>query len=102
MDRKAEKEAWKETKPDTGIYAVRIGAAVWIGATVRLSAAEQRLRFTLKNGLARDRAMQAAYQGEMTFEVLEAFDDDIGAMTRERLLKERRAHWLEQTGGKPV
>ncbi|MAQ84238.1 MAG: hypothetical protein CMH12_13510 [Maritimibacter sp.] len=99
MDRRSIKTQWKDTPPDAGIYAVRVGAGVWIGATLRLGAAERRLRFTLKTGGARPPALQAAYRGEMEFEVLERFDEDISPMARERLSKERRAHWVERTGG---
>ncbi|WP_425052094.1 GIY-YIG nuclease family protein [Psychromarinibacter sp. S121] len=99
MDRRAVKAEWKDRAPDAGVYAVRMGPTLWIGATMRLGAAEQRLRFSLKTGGARPLALQQAYSGEMAFEVLEQFEDDISQMARERLLKERLAHWVEKTGG---
>ncbi|MDF0600372.1 GIY-YIG nuclease family protein [Psychromarinibacter sp. C21-152] len=102
MDRRAAKAAWKEATPDAGVYAVRIGERVWVGAAMRLGAAERRLRFTLRMGSARPAALQAAYAGEMTFEVLEAFDPEMRPMTRERMLKERAAHWVARLGAAPA
>lgn len=95
MDRRAIKHAWRETAPDAGIYALRAGGEVRVGATMRLEATERRLHFVLRTGASTDRSLQAAFRetGAMTFEVLEAFRPDLGQMTRERLLKERAAHW---------
>lgn len=102
MDRRAVKDAVKEGKPDAGVYAVRIGDRVWVGSAMRLGAAENRLRFMLRTGGARTAGMQAAYRGEMRFEVLEALDPELSPMKRERMLEERRAYWVEALGAEVV
>ncbi len=104
MDRRAIKDDWKDRAPDSGIYAVRIGEGIWIGAAPRLGAARQRAAFTIPNGMARDPEMQRAYAAARTygFEVLETFDTDISQLKRERLLKERLAFWLDRTGGRRI
>jgi hypothetical protein len=107
VDRKAAAAAWKERKVAAGVYAFRApDGAVWVGATPTLDAAENRLRFTLRTGSCRVPALARAWQaagGEgFDFEVLEALDPELGAMTRERLLKERLAHWRGDLGAEPL
>ncbi|WP_172296606.1 GIY-YIG nuclease family protein [Pseudoruegeria sp. HB172150] len=104
MDRRAAKAEWKEKKPDAGIYALRIGGRVWVGAAMRLGAAESRMGFAARMGGLPNAEAQAAYAaaGELAFEVLETFDEEISQMKRERLLKERLAHWVEELGAGKV
>ncbi|MCR8723847.1 GIY-YIG nuclease family protein [Frigidibacter sp. ROC022] len=104
MDRKQARADFLERKPDAGIYALRLRAGLWVGAASRLTAAENRLRFTLSTGTERNPALAAAYadEGDFSFEVLETLDPKLSAMRRQDLLKERLAHWLDKTGGQPV
>ncbi len=91
--------AYKERKPAVGIYAVtcQAGGACWVGRTPNLDTVENRLWFTLRQGSNPHRGLQAAWAEHgadaFHFEKLEQLKDDIGALTRERLLKERLAHW---------
>lgn len=100
MDRKTARTAWKERKPDRGIYRVRLDAGDWVGATTELSAAENRLRFTLSNGGCSNAALAQAYetQGAFHFEVLERLPADIAQFALKRRLKDRLDHWRLATG----
>lgn len=95
--RKAALMAYREARPEAGIYAVHAGGGCWIGASPRLDKAENRLRFTLAQGTHPNAALQSA-GGAVRVEVLERLDPETPALSRERLLKERLAHWLEKTG----
>ena len=98
--RKAAKTAAIKTPPEAGIFAVHVGDRAWVGATMRLDAAERRLTFMLRTGGVTTPALKEAYAatGTARFEVLERLEEDIGQMTRERLLKERSDHWRQRLG----
>lgn len=102
--RKAAVAAWKEREVRAGIYALRCAATdeVWVGAATNLEGVENRIRFMLRFGNHRCAALQAACRahGEagLSFEVLEALDPDLGAWSRDGLLKERLAHWRAALG----
>ncbi len=109
MDRAARKAAaasWKERKPAAGIYAIRCGAAVWVGRTPDLDKIWNRRRFELERGAATDRAMQSAWAAEgpdaFAFEVLERLPDDLGPIGRDTALKARLAHWRAALGAAPI
>lgn len=99
--RKAAAAAWKDRKPDAGIYAVTCGANAWVGATPTLAAIRNRLWFTLAQGSAPNRAMQAAWTAQgaaaFGFEVLERVEED-NPLARADRLKERAAHWQALRG----
>lgn len=98
--RKAARADWLDRDIDAGIYALRFPSSVWVGAAPRLSAAENRLRFTLEQGLERNAGLAAAWaaEGPFRFEVLEELDADLSQMRRARLLKERLAFWQAELG----
>ena len=107
IDRKAATTAYKERKADAGIFAFRApGGAVWVGAAPTLGTIENRLRFTLRTGGCRVPELAAdwaAAGGEgFAFEVLERLDPDLVPMARDRLLKERAAHWRDMLDARPV
>jgi hypothetical protein len=98
IDRKAAARAFRERVPVRGIFAMRCATGgVWVGPSRDLDAEEGRLRFFLRSGSHRDRALQSAYTtqgGEaFTFEVLERLDPDVAAMNLADTLKARTAHW---------
>ncbi len=103
--RKAALAAWKDRKPDAGIYAVTCGETVWVGASPTLGAIRNRLWFSLAQGIAPNRAMQRAWteMGESAFgfEVLERVSDD-SALARAERLKERAAHWQTARAAQPA
>lgn len=98
-NRKAAREAAKEAKRDAGIFAFRAaGGAVWVGRSPTLARAENRLRFTLRQGggfLPEDLRMAwAAAAGEgFAFEVLERLDPETPALLVADTLKARADHW---------
>ncbi|WP_127104563.1 GIY-YIG nuclease family protein [Pararhodobacter zhoushanensis] len=102
QQRKAAQTDYRERKPQLGIYALRADGRVWVGASPTLDKIENRLRFTLSQGSHPNAALQAAAGQGYTFEVLEALDPETPALSRDRLLKERLAHWVAQTGGQGI
>lgn len=106
QSRKAAVAAWKDRKPDAGIYAVTCGTSVWVGSTPALAAIRNRLWFTLSQGGATNRAMQAAWtaHGEAAFgfEVLERVEEEDSLLARAEMLKDRAAHWRAVRGAQAV
>ena len=98
-DRKAALSAYREIKPQAGIYAIHAGGTVWVAAAPRLETVENRLGFTVQQGGHPNKAFQRAAAGGFRIEILEVLDPDTPDIARPRLLKERLAHWLDHTGG---
>lgn len=98
-DRKAATAAYKERKSVAGIYAFRCEASgqSWVGRAPDLATIENRLRFTLRQGNHRQRSLQAAWNTHgpeaFQFEALERLEDEDIVYVRDRVLKERLAHW---------
>ena len=104
-DRKAATAAYKERKTIAGIYGFRCEATgqLWVGRAPDLATIENRLRFTLRHGSQRQRSLQAAWNAHgseaFRFEPLERLENEDIAYVRDRLLKERLAHWQAKLGG---
>ena len=107
-DRKATIAAYRERAVEAGIYALRCTASgeCWVGRAPDLTTIENRLRFTLRMGSNPHRALQAAWRahgGErFAFEVLERFDDEALGLGRDRILKNRHAHWCATLGARSI
>ena len=101
--RKAAIQAYKEQKPQRGIFAVRCQTtgSAWVDSAPDLRAAENRIWFLLQHG---DHFMEKTILTEFaahgrdafTFEVLEKLDEDIAAMSVRDALRDRKNHWAEQ------
>lgn len=105
--RRAAARAFRDRPADAGIYAVHgPGGAVWVGASPTLASVENRLWFTLRMGDCRVPGLQQAWtaaKGEgFAVAVLERFDPETAPYARERLLKDRAAHWRERLGARPA
>src|SRR5262245_14811927 len=106
--RRAALAAYKERKTVAGIYAVRCAAAgqQWAGAANDLSTIQNRLWFGLRLGSSPHRSLQAAWRahgGEgLTFEEIERLDEELDPYFRDRVLKERLAHWCTALGAEPI
>jgi hypothetical protein len=100
-DKKAALAAYKERKPEPGIYVVRCAATdqVWVGAAPELSAIWNRVSFALRQGGQKPASLQLAWNAHgadsFTFEPVEALTDEQLIFGRDRMLKERRTHWCE-------
>jgi hypothetical protein len=107
-DRKAASAACKERKTAPGIYAVRCGATgrCWIGRALDIDAIQNRLWFTLRQGSASQRTLQAAWcehgPDAFAFESVERLDPEALPYVRDRLLKERLIHWCTALGGEAI
>lgn len=101
-DRKAAVNAYKERKIERGLYAVRCTSSgeVWVGGAPDLSRIQNRLWFTLRQGVNPHPSLQAAWDAHgaeaFTFEIVERFAEEEIGHVRERLMKERMAHWASQ------
>ncbi len=99
--RKAAIRDYKERKPAPGIYAVRCAATgeCWVGRAPDLATIQNRVWFTLRQGLHRHPALQSAWRTSgadaFTFEIVEEMDGDELGSARDRRLGERLAHWSE-------
>ena len=98
-------QAYKERKPQVGVFQVRCGATgeTWVGASRALDTQQNGIWFGLRQGGYRSKTMQAAWKahGEAAFElsVLERFEDqEAVAYVRDNWLKDRVAHWRETLG----
>ncbi len=101
-DRKAALQSYRDRAPQAGIYAVHAAGQCWIGASPTLDKIENRLRFTLAQGGHPNPALQSAAAGGLRVEVIEALDPATDPLSVPRLLKERLAHWRQQTGAHPL
>ncbi|AGH47756.1 hypothetical protein G432_00130 [Sphingomonas sp. MM-1] len=105
--RKAAVAAYKERKVATGIYALHCGPAgqSWVGFAPDLSTIQNRLWFMLRAGGHRHAGLQRAWTAHgadsFRFEALEAVEEDV-ANVRDRVLKERRAHWSAKLGAEEI
>jgi hypothetical protein len=108
IDRKAVTAAYKEKKAEAGIYAFHAPSlrAAWVGASPTLDTVERRLRFTLRSSGPCAAGLAAAYAelGDegLRFEVLERFDPELTALTRQSALRDRARHWRAVLGAGPV
>jgi hypothetical protein len=102
IDKKAAIRAYKERKPNRGVYAVRCvpTGQVWVGSSPTLDAARNRLSFALNMGKHDNRELVEAWKahGEAAFsiEVLEKLDEDILPMSVNDLLKEKKLEWAKK------
>ncbi|MBV9990962.1 MAG: GIY-YIG nuclease family protein [Alphaproteobacteria bacterium] len=98
-DKKAAVAAYKERKADAGVYAVRCAATgeQWVGGAPDLAAIWNRISFALRQGVASPKSLQGAWNAHgadgLRFDVLETLTDEQLVFGRDRMLKERRAHW---------
>jgi hypothetical protein len=107
-DRKAAVAAYKERKADSGVFVVRCDATgrQWVGGAPDLGTIWNRISFSLKQGAASPVSLQAAWRehgaDSLSFEILESLSDEQLVFGRDRMLKERRAHWCEALKAEPV
>lgn len=99
--RKAALAAYKEIKPQAGVYAYTCApsGAVWVGSAPNLAQIVNRIQFDLDLGKHRNAALQAAWNAHgkdaFQFKALETIDDDTPDYLRAQTLKARLAHWRE-------
>jgi hypothetical protein len=102
VDRKEAIRKWKERKPANGAFAIRctVTGSVWVGSSVNLDAIHNRHWFTLRMGSHADKDLQQEWNrhGEavFVFEVLEKLKDDTSPISIPALLKEKKAHWVQE------
>ena len=98
-DRKAALAAYKERKTAAGIYGLlcRPTGQRWAGRAADLSKIQNRVWFSLRQNGHPHRDLQAAWNAHgaaaFAFEELERIEEEPLAYLRDRLLKDRLAHW---------
>ena len=106
--RKAAVTAYRERKVTAGIYAVRCAATGqrWVGRAPDLSTIQNRLWFTLRHGNNPLCTLQAAWRehgaDSLSFDVLEALDEEADPYFREQALKDRQAHWRRELNAETI
>lgn len=101
-DRKMAVNAYKKREVEGGIYAVRCVASgeVWVGGSPDLSKIQNRLWFTLRQGMNTHRSLQIAWNAHgaeaFSFEIVERLDAEEIGYVRDRVMKERLVLWAEQ------
>jgi hypothetical protein len=99
QDRRAAIAAYKERKSVAGVYALRCEATgeVWVGETLDIDKAFNRLVFSLNSGRWPRPALQAAWTAHgasaFAFEALERMEEAPSAYARDADLKARRDLW---------
>jgi hypothetical protein len=106
--RKAALAAYKERKVAYGIYSLRClpTGQLWVGSAADLGTIRNRLWFGLRQGNSPNRALQAASRAhapdEFAFEEVERLTEEMDAYFRDRLLRDRLAHWCSALGAQPI
>jgi hypothetical protein len=101
-ERKEAAREFKERKPCPGIYALRCHATgrSWVDSSLNLDAAQNSQFFQLRQGLHRDKELQAEWNsqggGAFAFEVLEIIPEDTPALLLRDLLSKRKRAWADQ------
>jgi hypothetical protein len=100
--RKAElKRAYKQTPQRKGVFKVRCSTSgeTWVDTSTNLDSIKNRIWFSLRMGNHHNKKLQQAWNksGEeaMHYVIVEVFEADVSGYALERLLKERKAYWLE-------
>lgn len=107
-DRRAARAAYKERKAIAGVYAVRCARTgeIWVGQTLDLEKAWNRIDFSLRGGGGPNRALQAAWNAHgaaaFGFAALERLKDESLAFARRSALNERTAFWREKLGAAAI
>ncbi|MFZ2871193.1 GIY-YIG nuclease family protein [Zavarzinia sp.] len=107
-ERRAAIAACKERKARSGIYGLRCQATGqrWFGRALDLDRIKNRLWFTLRQGNTPHRALQAAWNSHgpenFTFEIIESVEQEEVSYVRDRILKDRLAHWCAELGAAPI
>lgn len=102
--RKAAITAWKERKPEAGVYAIHCAASgeVWVGSAPDLATIQNRIWFTLRQGASAHRSLQAAWTAHgadaFRFEIVERLPEEELANVRDRQLRASLERWAAQLG----
>ena len=107
-DRRAElKRAFKEAVPRKGVFTIRCAATgqTWVDTSVNVDSVKNRIWFSLRMGSHPNKVLQRTWNESgpeaMRFEVVEVFAEDVTSYELERLLKERKQHWLNELQAEP-
>ena len=107
-DKKAAVAAYKERKAAPGIYVVRCAATGqrWAGGAPDLGTIWNRLSFALRQNAVLHGSIQAAWREHgpesFAFGTVEELTDEQLVFGRERMLKERLAHWCAELGAETI
>jgi hypothetical protein len=99
IDRKAAVAAFKERKPQPGVYAVRCesAGALWLGQAADMTNVQNRHWFALRMGSHTNRAMQAAWTSHgaasFSFEMLEILPEDESGSALDSHLRDSLTRW---------
>jgi hypothetical protein len=101
------KREYKEQIRPRGVFRVHSTATGqnWVDASPTLDTIQNRIWFDLRMGSHRNQALQRAWDESgpeaMQFEIVEVFPDDASGYTLDRLMTERKAHWMAEFDAAP-
>lgn len=101
------KRAYKETVPRKGVFSIRSAATgqTWVDSSATIDTIQNRIWFTLRMGHHPNRGLQQAWTASgpeaMTFAIVEVFPEDATGYALERLMKERKQHWIAALEAEP-
>jgi hypothetical protein len=100
IDRKAAIAAYKKRESVAGVYVFRAESGrAWVGYANDVDTIGNRLRFSLRTGVSRNRDMQSAWNTEgeaaFTLQFLELLGPDDLGYEPEKALRKRADHWRD-------
>lgn len=102
--RKAAVAAFKERKPQAGVYAIycAVSGETWAGSAHDVATIQNRIWFTLRQGSSAHRSLQAAWTKHgadgFRFEIVERLPEEELAYVRDRQLAACLDRWVAQLG----
>jgi hypothetical protein len=108
IDRKAAVAAFKERKPQPGVYAVRCvdSGGLWLGQANDMTTVQNRHWFALRMGSHTNRTMQAAWashgEASFSFEMLEILPEGDSGSALDSQLRDRLKRWRTKLGAPAV
>ncbi|MEZ5715001.1 MAG: hypothetical protein R3D85_07425 [Paracoccaceae bacterium] len=98
IDKRAARATWKEREVVWCVYAARVGGQCWVGVTSDLTAARNRLAFSLKMGKAPVAACKPPGTARWRWTSWNGCDPELSELRRGGVAKERRAAWAAELG----
>ena len=98
-----EARATYKREPDAWVvFVVRTGGRSWVGVSPNLAATKNRLGFALRLGNVPEPGLQAAWDGTLEVEALEALDPELSALRRRDVAEARKSHWCAVLEAAPM
>ena len=101
------KRAYKEAEVRKGVFKIQstVTGQTWVDSSATVDTVKNRIWFTLRMGTHPHKKLQQAWNASgpeaMEFAVVEVFPEDTSGYALERLMKDRKQHWLAKLDAEP-